>query len=88
MKRTCDLKTKKIVFVKPTPNNIDDFYDSHYCKNNFVKYLLDNERKKTEAKRFPQNKTVAFSYPREIIYGYYLLGRFIGHEKLADKIKP
>ena len=54
MKRTCDLKTKKIVFVKPTPNNIDDFYDSRYCKNKNVKYLL---------------------------------GRFIGHEKLADKIK-
>lgn len=79
---------KKIVFVKPTPNNIDDFYNSRYRKNKFVKYLLDNERKKTEAKRFPQNPTVAFSYPQEIIYGYYLLGHFIGHEKLADKIKP
>ena len=79
---------KKIVFVKPTPNNIDDFYDSRYCKNKFVKYLLDIERKKTKAKRFPQNKTVAFRYPQEIIYGYYLLGRFIGHEKLADKIRP
>lgn len=32
---------KKIGFVKPPPNNIDDFYDSHYYKNNFVKYLLD-----------------------------------------------
>lgn len=63
---------KKIVFVKPTPNNIDDFYDSHYFKNKCIKYRLDNERKKTEAERFPQNKTVAFSYPQEIIYGYYL----------------
>lgn len=78
---------KKIVFVKPTPNNIDDFYDSQYCNNEFVKYLLDSERKKTKAARFPQNKTVAFRYPQKLIYGYYLLGRFIGHEKLADKIK-
>jgi predicted acylesterase/phospholipase RssA len=79
---------KNILLVKPTPENIEDFYNAkNYSKNKFVEYLRTHEKPKTAKDKFPQNPTIDPSYEQELIYGYYLLGRFIGNEKLANKIK-
>lgn len=37
---------KNILFVKPTPENIDDFYASQYYKNKLVEYLDAKEKPK------------------------------------------
>ncbi len=80
-------RNKNILFIKPTPENIDEFYNSQYSNNKYVKYLKANENIKDTKLKFPQNSTMKTDYPQEVIYGYYLLGRFIGNEKLVHKIK-
>ncbi len=70
-----------------TTENIDDFYASQYYKNKFLEYLDAKEKQKKTKFKFPQNSTLKRDYLQEIIYGYYLLGRLIGNEKLAHKIR-
>ncbi len=78
---------KSIIFIKPTPENIDAFFSSKYGSNQNIEALRvklnDNRQDKN---RFPQDKTLATEYPQETIYGYYLLGRFIGEQDLATSI--
>lgn len=76
--------------IKPTTVNIDGFYT--YLKGqdkykHILTFLQKHEMDKTKQRRFPLNPTIKFKYDKRLIYAYYLLGEYIGREKLSPSLK-
>lgn len=92
--RTC-LSTDKtpdtqVWLIKPTQFNIEGFYQYLDKTKKYAGLradLLANERVADGGEEnrlvFPQNSTIAFGYRKELIYAYYVLGKYIAQDQLA-----
>ena len=79
---------KTIIFIKPTVENITGFFQSKYKDNpNLEDLRKEYENKKKKKYQFPQHKTFKTKYKQKTINAYYLLGRFIGEQDLANHIR-
>ena len=50
-------------------------------------YLQQHEMDESQQMRFPQNDTIEFSYPQELMYSYFALGEYIGSQQLAEALR-
>lgn len=72
----------KVIYVKP-PRDLNEFLN-YLVTNNYYhiyNYLVLNKGS------FPCDKTFAVSYHNVLIQSYYLLGKFIAEEYLADELE-
>ena len=87
--QSSDGKKSSIWLIKPTQNNMADFFS--YMKTSkystLLDYLQQHEMDESQQMRFPQNDTIEFSYPQELMYSYFALGEYIGSQQLAEALR-
>ena len=88
-----DKKEGDIFLIKPTHYNIDEF--KQYLEANSDKYShilkalkTDEKEISTKKERFPQTPTMKPNYDENLIFAYYLMGKYIAENKLTTKLEP
>ena len=74
---------KAVLHVHPWPNNIDEFVAKFPA--DVSKYL--REKDKDAPSPFPQTRTLQTRYDEPLIRAYYLLGRAVAKEKIAEFLR-
>jgi predicted acylesterase/phospholipase RssA len=90
-------KEGDILFVKPTRYNVKEFINFLKTKPEYkhaLKAIEEDTKKRGQGKKeskghFPQTPTAELkvSYPENLIFAYYLLGKYIAENKLSSEVK-
>ena len=76
--------------IKPIPENVTDFYswlEKSGKYSHVLEYLNDRDRRSDKPTRFPQNQTVELDYDQDLMFSYYLLGKYIAEHALSTKLR-
>ncbi len=82
-------KFASVWLIKPTQENVTAFYrflEQSGKYRSILAFLEKTQKDTTQLKRFPQNDTIKLKYPQELMYAYYVLGKFIGEMKLSPML--